>query len=85
MASPLWEFQEGTGVRDVDRCRQICTYRYKLETSWKWLFSFKKKSSQRPGKSMRTQLLAHYNGIYETLKTRKRMNTCLDFAKAFDM
>ena len=38
-----------------------------------------------PGRSTQTQLLAHYNDIYETLMEGKRLDTVfLDFAKAFD-
>ena len=38
-----------------------------------------------PGRSTQTQLLAHYNDIYETLMEGKRLDTIfLDFAKAFD-
>ena len=38
-----------------------------------------------PGRSTQTQLLAHYNDIYEALIEGKRLDTVfLDFAKAFD-
>ena len=38
-----------------------------------------------PGRSTQTQLLAHYNDIYEALIEGKRVDTVfLDFAKAFD-
>ncbi|CAL4216515.1 unnamed protein product, partial [Meganyctiphanes norvegica] len=38
-----------------------------------------------PGRSTQTQLLAHYNDIYEALMEGKRIDTVfLDFAKAFD-
>ena len=38
-----------------------------------------------PGRSTQTQLLAHYNDIYEALMEGKRLDTIfLDFAKAFD-
>ena len=38
-----------------------------------------------PGRSTQTQLLAHYNDIYEALMEGKRVDTVfLDFAKAFD-
>merc|ERR1712215_270397 len=38
-----------------------------------------------PGRSTQTQLLCHYNDIYEALTEGKRMDTVfLDFAKAFD-
>ena len=38
-----------------------------------------------PGKSTQTQLLSHYNDIYDTLMEGKRLDTIfLDFAKAFD-
>ena len=38
-----------------------------------------------PGRSTQTQLLAHYNEIYEALMEGKRLDTIfLDFAKAFD-
>ena len=38
-----------------------------------------------PGRSTQTQLLAHYNDIYETMMEGKRLDTVfLDFAKAFD-
>ena len=38
-----------------------------------------------PGRSTQTQLLAHYNDIYEALMEGKRLDTVfLDFAKAFD-
>ena len=37
------------------------------------------------GRSTQTQLLAHYNDIYETIMEGKRLDTIfLDFAKAFD-
>ena len=38
-----------------------------------------------PGRSTQTQLLCHYNDIYEALTEGKRLDTVfLDFAKAFD-
>ena len=38
-----------------------------------------------PGRSTQTQLLSHYNDIYEALMEGKRLDTIfLDFAKAFD-
>ena len=38
-----------------------------------------------PGRSTQTQLLSHYNDIYDTLMEGKRLDTIfLDFAKAFD-
>merc|ERR1712236_171133 len=38
-----------------------------------------------PGRSTQTQLLCHYNDIYEALTERERMDTVfLNFAKAFD-
>merc|ERR1712183_863055 len=38
-----------------------------------------------PGRSTQTQLLCHYNDIYEALHEGKRLDTVfLDFAKAFD-
>ena len=38
-----------------------------------------------PGRSTQTQLLAHYNDIYEALMKGKRLDTIfLDFSKAFD-
>ena len=38
-----------------------------------------------PGRSTQTQLLSHYNDIYDTLTEGKRLDTVfLDFAKAFD-
>ena len=38
-----------------------------------------------PGRSCQTQLLAHYNDVYEALIEGKRLDTVfLDFAKAFD-
>ena len=38
-----------------------------------------------PGRSTQTQLLAHYNDIYETIMEGKRLDSVfLDFAKAFD-
>ena len=37
------------------------------------------------GRSTQTQLLVHYDDIYEAMKERKRVDTVyLDFAKAFD-
>ena len=38
-----------------------------------------------PGQSTQTQLLSHFNDIYNTLMEGKRLDTIfLDFAKAFD-
>ena len=38
-----------------------------------------------PGKSTQTQLLCHYNDIYEALHEGKRLDTVfLDFAKSFN-
>ena len=38
-----------------------------------------------PGRSTQTQLLSHFNDIYDTLMEGKRLDTIfLDFAKAFD-
>ena len=38
-----------------------------------------------PGRSTQTQLLCHYNDIYEAMIEGKRLDTVfLDFAKAFD-
>ena len=38
-----------------------------------------------PARSTQTQLLCHYNDIYEALTEGKRLDTVfLDFAKAFD-
>ena len=38
-----------------------------------------------PGRSTQSELLAHYNNIYEAIMEEKRIDTIfLDFAKAFD-
>ena len=38
-----------------------------------------------PGRSTQTQLLSHFNDIFDTLAEGKRLDTVyLDFAKAFD-